>query len=611
MVDGETAARQAAVFAGKGRYPPEAIPSRPVDGLSQLRPPPPALPFRPDDAAGRVLHVSSTTGEVVLASSRAERGWSWVGTVLHWIYLRPLRAHAGLWRDLVLWLSAACLAASLSGCGSASSACASRNPTAGSGWPAPTAAGNTGHHLFGWGGCSPPPGCSAAGFRFRLSVGRPAASPRWTKGGSGGWPSATRPRPRGLAAALAAAGRCGKWCGGQFQGRGYAELHGPREHRRIDGDRSRLPAADPGRTGRCRPATRPGALVEAARLDEADTYYYNQPLPVVRIRFAGPDAVSYYSTSGNPAAGGAGSTPPTAGTAGFSAPCIASIFRPGEFRPRPRNPRPGVSWRKPASPLRPVSGLAAAGWRGGRGRRVEARSGGGGQHRRQPGFLFTELSIAYFALPAALAAAVCPAPAAEVATLTEVKVSAPPIRPSALLESASEGTVTAPPAGRCPLAAAGRSPEAVPGHDRHPAFRRRQGQPVFPAGFNLDHGSDFRHPRHGHAVNMVSHAHGQGYMDLNFMIPELISGVAYRKGMSCRRGRRFFHRRHGRIDYRRRLDGSFAEIAVGQHNFRRLLVAGGRPGATNTTDRRRRSRGWATTALGTARASGRPTSFCA
>ena len=52
----------------------------------------------------------------------------------------------------------------------------------------------------------------------------------------------------------------------------------------------------------------------------------------------------------------------------------------------------------------------------------------------------------------------------------------------------------------------------------------------FLRGFNLDHGTDLAISIDGMPVNMRTHAHGQGYADLNFMIPELIGSVNIRKG---------------------------------------------------------------------------------
>lgn len=53
---------------------------------------------------------------------------------------------------------------------------------------------------------------------------------------------------------------------------------------------------------------------------------------------------------------------------------------------------------------------------------------------------------------------------------------------------------------------------------------------IFLRGFDLDHGTDINIAVDGMPVNMVSHAHGQGYADLHFLIPELIDNVTFKKG---------------------------------------------------------------------------------
>ena len=52
----------------------------------------------------------------------------------------------------------------------------------------------------------------------------------------------------------------------------------------------------------------------------------------------------------------------------------------------------------------------------------------------------------------------------------------------------------------------------------------------FLRGFNLDHGTDFATKLDDMPINMRSHAHGQGYTDLNCIIPEMIQEIIYRKG---------------------------------------------------------------------------------
>jgi outer membrane cobalamin receptor len=53
---------------------------------------------------------------------------------------------------------------------------------------------------------------------------------------------------------------------------------------------------------------------------------------------------------------------------------------------------------------------------------------------------------------------------------------------------------------------------------------------IFLRGFDIDHGTDVNISVDGMPVNMVSHAHGQGYADLHFLIPELIENVGFKKG---------------------------------------------------------------------------------
>lgn len=54
---------------------------------------------------------------------------------------------------------------------------------------------------------------------------------------------------------------------------------------------------------------------------------------------------------------------------------------------------------------------------------------------------------------------------------------------------------------------------------------------IFLRGFDIDHGTDIRLTVDGMPVNMVSHAHGQGYADLHFLIPELVENVDFKKGV--------------------------------------------------------------------------------
>lgn len=67
------------------------------------------------DAARMEVYVSSRTGEVVLDTTRSERGWNLVGSVLHWIYPTVLRSNWALWDRVVWTLSLLALLAALLG----------------------------------------------------------------------------------------------------------------------------------------------------------------------------------------------------------------------------------------------------------------------------------------------------------------------------------------------------------------------------------------------------------------------------------------------------------------------------------------------------------------
>ncbi|MCK1369041.1 PepSY domain-containing protein [Bradyrhizobium sp. 62] len=67
------------------------------------------------DSAGTEVYVSSLTGEIVLDTTRSERTWNLVGSVLHWIYPTVLRSNWSLWDRVVWTLSLLALIAALLG----------------------------------------------------------------------------------------------------------------------------------------------------------------------------------------------------------------------------------------------------------------------------------------------------------------------------------------------------------------------------------------------------------------------------------------------------------------------------------------------------------------
>ncbi len=92
-------------------------------------------------------------------------------------------------------------------------------------------------------------------------------------------------------------------------------------------------------------------------------------------------------------------------------------------------------------------------------------------------------------------------------------------------------------------------------------------------GFNLDHGTDLRTTVDGMLVNQRSHSHGQGWTDLNFLIPELATGLEYKKGPYYANEGDFASAGAVSIRYAERLDSAIANVGLGQNGFRRALIA--------------------------------------
>jgi hypothetical protein len=95
----------------------------------------------------------------------------------------------------------------------------------------------------------------------------------------------------------------------------------------------------------------------------------------------------------------------------------------------------------------------------------------------------------------------------------------------------------------------------------------------FLRGFNLDHGTDLAITVDGLPVNMRTHAHGQGYADLNFLIPELIGSIRVRKGPYYADEGDFSSAGAIHIDYLDSLKQGFAQVTSGSFGYNRLLTA--------------------------------------
>lgn len=94
---------------------------------------------------------------------------------------------------------------------------------------------------------------------------------------------------------------------------------------------------------------------------------------------------------------------------------------------------------------------------------------------------------------------------------------------------------------------------------------------IFLRGFDIDHGTDIQINVDGMPVNMVSHAHGQGYADLHFVIPETIENIDFGKGPYSARHGNFTTAGYVDMQTKKRLHESRVQFGVGQFNTRRFL----------------------------------------
>jgi outer membrane cobalamin receptor len=141
-------------------------------------------------------------------------------------------------------------------------------------------------------------------------------------------------------------------------------------------------------------------------------------------------------------------------------------------------------------------------------------------------------------------------------------------------DAASAGTITPQLIESRPLLRPGTLLELVPGLVVTQHSGAGKANQYFLRGFNLDHGTDFATWVAGMPVNLRTHAHGQGYTDLNFIIPELISRVDYWKGPYYAQIGDFGSAGGAKMFHTEALAQSIALGSVGNDGCQRALLAG-------------------------------------
>lgn len=141
--------------------------------------------------------------------------------------------------------------------------------------------------------------------------------------------------------------------------------------------------------------------------------------------------------------------------------------------------------------------------------------------------------------------------------------------------SASAGLVLSEQIEQRPISRAGEILETVPGLIVTQHSGEGKANQYFLRGFNLDHGTDMATSIDGMPVNMRTHGHGQGYTDINFIIPETIDSLEYKKGAFYASEGDFANAGAVHLNTKSQLSNNSAEISVGEYNYKRALLLAG------------------------------------
>lgn len=157
--------------------------------------------------------------------------------------------------------------------------------------------------------------------------------------------------------------------------------------------------------------------------------------------------------------------------------------------------------------------------------------------------------------------------------LIEVKVTAVRENLIGVVDTASEGVISNQRISNIPLSRPGEVLEQVPGLIVSQHSGNGKANQYYLRGFNLDHGTDFAVWLDGMPLNMPTHAHGQGYIDSNWLMPELIDSLEFKKGAYHAEQGDFSAAGSTHLHYTKTLPQSIAKLTLGSYGFQRLFNA--------------------------------------
>jgi hypothetical protein len=142
-----------------------------------------------------------------------------------------------------------------------------------------------------------------------------------------------------------------------------------------------------------------------------------------------------------------------------------------------------------------------------------------------------------------------------------------------IASAASQGAITARQLEARPLMRPAEVLETVPGLIASQHSGEGKANQYYLRGFNLDHGSDFSVTIAGVPVNLPTQAHFHGYADSNLLIPELVSGVQFRKGPYFAEDGDFAAAGSSNVNYVNQLDRPIVAVSGGGQGFGRFFGA--------------------------------------
>ncbi|MCB1746292.1 MAG: TonB-dependent receptor [Gammaproteobacteria bacterium] len=140
-------------------------------------------------------------------------------------------------------------------------------------------------------------------------------------------------------------------------------------------------------------------------------------------------------------------------------------------------------------------------------------------------------------------------------------------------QSASSGLVGAADLAARPILRSGELLEVVPGAAVTQHSGTGKANQYFLRGFNLDHGTDFSASLDGVPLNLRTHGHGQGYLDLNPIIPELVDYIEYGKGPYEASVGDFAAAGYARYALKRHLHDGLLRVQAGEFGYYRGVTA--------------------------------------